>query len=427
MTPDTKAFHLTLARIGAATLFFSAVAMQAQAETGPYYFGARQTFTYDTNVDRSPVPTSDGISSTGIFGGIDQQLGRQRLSGNLSANWNRYQDISRLNHTDGNGLLRLDWETVGDLSGDAQVAHNRSLYRDFTSASSAGQKVIVRSTDSALNARLGASARWTLEGGVSASRTRFDDPLRANDIDYDGYRLGVSYNPNSLLRTGVSLRRTHGSYPNAMNVTGVSIDSSFDRDDIDLNTTWRPTGSSTLQARITRSKLDYKQASARSTNITTGAITYQWRPGGRLALDLSFVRDTNAGQYAFDEVVLVGRTIVRSENLSVDNRVTNTLGLVSSYQLTAKIGLSLDAHHVERKLDNGLTETILGLPTTTYRSADERTDSVNLSAAYDLTRTVRFSCGFGRTKRTVSDASSGLTYPYSVNLTNCTAQLALQP
>ncbi len=402
----------------------------AHAETGPYYVGVRETVTRDSNVYRSSTALADYYLSTGVFGGLDQTLGRQRLSGNLQANWNKYRNYDRLNHTDGNGSLRLDWETIERLSGDVQLSHSQQLYRDFSQAGDASEKVIVKSTDAAFNARLGVVTRLTLEAGVFGSRTRYaggQDSLRNADINYDGYRAGLRYHPSSLLTLGTSLRHTHGEYPHALDANGASLRSDFDRDDVTLSGTWNATGTSTLSGHVSRSRLSYEAASARSTTLTTGAVDYRWRPGGRMALAASFKRDSNAGQYVFDSFAIVDNQIVLLNNQAVDTRVANTLGLNAIYDLTAKIRLSLDLRHTERDLDNALTQTRLGAPATTVRATSDRTNSATLSASYDPTRSIQLRCSVSRTERSGGDPAAQLTYPYAVNLMSCSAQVAVQP
>jgi len=42
----------------------------------------------------------------------------------LAVDWNRYRNESRLDHTSGRGKIRLDWETIANLSGDLQLSRN---------------------------------------------------------------------------------------------------------------------------------------------------------------------------------------------------------------------------------------------------------------------------------------------------------------
>lgn len=418
MTADRRAVPMLRATAAAACLCTALPVVQA--ETGPWYVGARQTFTRDSNVYRTPDAISDWISSTGVFGGLDQQISRQRLQANVALDWNRYRDQTQLNHSSGSGLVRLDWETVGNLSGDAQVSHNRNLYRDYLQASDAQRKTVVSTTDGAFNARLGVVTAWTFEAGVFGSRKRYSGAIsNASDLDYNGYRAGVRFNPRSHVTVGLYGRRADGEYPNA----GESLD--FKRDDIDLLFGWTPTGTSTFTGRVSRSKWKYEQVEGRSNSFTTGSLTYLFRPGGRWTMDVFARRDNSAGQYAFEGLSVVGNQLVVTESQSVDNRIVNSYGLSGAYQLTGKTLLSASLQRADRRLDNSITRAIDN--STVLLRGDDRTTSASLQASWDATRAIRVACGISHTKRTVSEGSGQLTYPYSVNLANCSAQIALQP
>lgn len=406
------------AAAAAAMLLFAGL---AQAETGPWYVGASQGFTHDSNVFRVPDAQSDTISTTGVFGGLDLPISRQRLRADLAANWNRYSDHKELNHTDGRAGLRLDWETVHHLSGDLQLSHRRSLFTDYQQQSLAQQKTIATNTNAQFNARLGVVTAWTVEAGVFGDRSRYEgSSLSSSDVDYDGYRAAVRYNPSSLLSLGLGGRHSNGEYPNAPAI------GEFDRDDIDLLADWRPTGTSTLSARVSRSKLDYANVSGRSQKITTGSLRYLWQPGGRLALNATLRRDNNAGAYHFDTLTLVGQQFTPDVGTFADTRVSTITGVGGTYELTGKIKLAFDYLHTERDLDNRLSAQLLD-PAPPPTSASDRTNRASLNATWDATRWLRVGCGYTHVKRSVSDNPAGLTYPYAVNLATCSAQVALQP
>ncbi|MBP8272702.1 MAG: hypothetical protein KAX42_12585, partial [Sphaerotilus sp.] len=96
----------------------------AHAETSPYYIGASQRFTHNSNVfyNTDASARSDTISSTGVRLGLDQPISRQRLSASLSANVNRYSKLDALNNTDYALETRLDWQTVDRLSGNVTLS-----------------------------------------------------------------------------------------------------------------------------------------------------------------------------------------------------------------------------------------------------------------------------------------------------------------
>ena len=105
-----------------------AAAFGARAETSPWYIGASQGFTHQSNVFASfSNPQSDTISSTGVLGGLDLQLGRQHLYANGNAQINRRQNFSELNNVSYGFIGGLDWQTIERLSGSLQYTANQSL------------------------------------------------------------------------------------------------------------------------------------------------------------------------------------------------------------------------------------------------------------------------------------------------------------
>ncbi|HZV92886.1 MAG TPA: hypothetical protein VFF72_06680, partial [Caldimonas sp.] len=74
----------------------------------PWYLGASESLTRDSNVYRVPGGPGDTYSSTSLLGGFDQHIGRQRVFGNANVGINRYDGQSRLNNTSYNVAGGLD-------------------------------------------------------------------------------------------------------------------------------------------------------------------------------------------------------------------------------------------------------------------------------------------------------------------------------
>jgi hypothetical protein len=392
------------------------------AEGHAYTFGARQSFTHDSNVARTISPQSDTISSTGLFAIVDQPLGRERLTGQLSMARNHYNRFERLNNTSVNGFALLDWSTVGRLSGDIRVNHNQGLYSDFSGGASGGRRSTVKTTDGIANMRVGVVTRWTLEGGLSISRTRFDnEELSNSDINYRTVSAGVRYTPSDLMSLGIGGRQTEGEYPHVPTVSGASARSDFDRKDLDLTGSWHPTGRSNFSGRISRSDLHFKSAGTRSNTLTTGELGYQWNPGGRLKLDAHFKRDSTAGLYGLQAGDIASGLPITVE--TAETRISNIYTGTAHYEITGKIRLQFDVTRIDRKLDN----SILTSMASAVQTGSDRTNVERLAATYEVTRSGQLYCSVGRTSRSVKDSSARLTYPYTANQVSCGGQFALQP
>ena len=80
-----------IARLSAVGAALGVFALQALAQSQPWYIGAQQRFEHQTNVfGTSAGQVSDTVSSTSLLAGIDQTIGRQRLFGSVVAGANRY-------------------------------------------------------------------------------------------------------------------------------------------------------------------------------------------------------------------------------------------------------------------------------------------------------------------------------------------------
>ena len=109
----------------------------AVAQTSPWYIGASQTFTQESNLYRladgaatpDGVSKADLISSTALLAGLDQPLGRQRVYGSATLRSSKFRDNKDLDNEGYALRAGLDWETVNRLSGTLEASAERSLAR----------------------------------------------------------------------------------------------------------------------------------------------------------------------------------------------------------------------------------------------------------------------------------------------------------
>src|SRR5262245_32904036 len=156
-----------------AVLALAASSARAQAdEPNPWYIGAGQAFTHDTNVLRAQHGTSDTISSTSLLGGLDQPLGRGRLTADLNYSINRFQDQDQLNNDSYNARGKLDWATIERVSGNILAYSRQSLNRyDLSAPQGISFKDDVRNSGIGATAQIGGPTRWTFDGGAAFDTT----------------------------------------------------------------------------------------------------------------------------------------------------------------------------------------------------------------------------------------------------------------
>ena len=380
----------------------------AGAQTSPYYLGASQRFTHNSNVFLAQDVTakSDTISSTGLRVGLAQPISRQRLSASLSANVNRYSSLSALNNTDYALDTRLDWETVDRLSGNVAFSSRESLPADAAALSS-GLRNMLTVHSASVQATLGGVTRWSFDAGAAVSRASYSEPVYArNNTNQISINAGVRITPASglLLRTG--LRHANVDYPN----TGNDVR----RNDLDFTATVNPGGASVFTSRVSLTRESHSQAN-RDVSSWTGALGWNWRPTGKLSTSVNLSRDTSNGSYDFTS----GTINVGSSN----NTVATTLGLTAQWELTSKIAVSGNVAHARRSLDNSLTVGTGVAPST----ARDSTNSLGLSVQYALLRNVDLGCGVTWSDRSVSTAGvTVLSSPYSATTFNCFGQALLR-
>ena len=285
--------------LAALALCSTSVLAQDTSEPNPYYIGAAQAFSHDSNVFRAQDGESDIISSTSLLAGLDQPLGRGRVAADLTYTINRFQDQDQLNNNEYNARGRLDWATIERISGDFRAYDRSSLNRyDLESPEGITFKDMVRISGVAAQARIGVVTRWTFDGGAAYDQTRHSASQEENrNLRQGTINGGIRYRPHDLFNVRLGLRYSEGRYYNygVDPTTGGDIEDKVDRDDIDLSVFWQPTGNSSLNARVSATHENHSQQSARDARTWTGALGYNWIATGKTSFKLELIRDTNAG------------------------------------------------------------------------------------------------------------------------------------
>lgn len=385
----------------------------AQAQSNPYFIGAAQTFTHESNVLRvregqvAPpgFSASDTISSTALVAGIDQRFGRQQLSGSAALRSNRYSRNSGFNSS-GYGLnLGLNWETIERLSGRVSVAADRSQRADlrdrfgnFVPDGNAEDSLRLNSS-----VRLGLAGPLSLEAGFNYTDLSYESPRTA----YAEYRqvggsLGLRYRISGATSVALSYRTADIDYPNLL-VNLANPRDKRKREDIDLNLVWVPSGSSRLDLTLSQGKTRYEQIQERDFEGATGALSWSYNPGGRLRGNLRLARDT--GQNSDLATTAFSQT-------------TDTLRVSADYDLTGKIVVSASVQHYRRTLDGS------GVFVTGIRGTDNG-NTLTLGMRWAVMRSVQVGCQ-GSTEKRGTNSNPLLNDGYSSRIVSCYGQFSLQ-
>lgn len=405
MSPERLFPRATLLSL-AVLAILSACAEGVRAEANPYYLGAHFGVTSDDNVlrERDGSERSDTVTAVGLRAGVDQPLGRSRLLLDLAGNQNRYSRLSEYNHADYNLLGRLDWETIERLSGTVVAESRQSLYRDTSRVDT--ERNLARTTGLSLQARLGVVTMWSFDAGVAANRTRYSSAAyRTANYDQRAISGGLRFAPSPDIAARLGLRRTDAKYPDYGDDVG--------RNDVELGLTLRPSGASSFDAHVSRTRESHTRLTIRDKSGWTGSLGWNWQASGKTSIGLRVSRDSAVGSYS---------DLGLSDSEAGDSTQRTAISLKTQWEATSKIRLDARLEYARRTLDNALTSSATGVS----QSTRDNTTTAHFGVTYQLLRNVDLGCGVTWTDRSVSNELSTLTYPYSDTSVNCYGQVFLR-
>lgn len=383
-----------VASIGCLAATTSAFA-QAQEES-PYYIGISQGFTHDSNVNRSRpgAETSDVYSSTGVLGGVNLRFGRQRVFADAQAEVHRYNDVSGLNNKSYSVLGGLDWETIETLSGTLRYNARNNL-NNFIAPDGSTFLSDQRTQQATASARYGLASNLSVDLGYE-HRTLEIQSATGRDYTQDMVSTGLRWAVGGKLTLGAGVRVTRGEQD------AVPTTDEIKRRDIDLTAIWNTGGFSTFNARLSATKETHSLGSNADLSETTGALSWSYRPTGRLSMTASATRDT--GKETTFSTTAGGEG---GDALPVDNtRLGTTFAVDAQYELTGKISLNGNVRQRKGTLSNSQSEAVKGY---------------GLGLSYLPTRSLALRCSVSREDRTVASATA-----YEVTITGCTGEVTLR-
>ena len=394
-------------------------------ETVPYYLSLSQSFSHDSNLLRlgdfqdTPVgfSRSESISATSLTAGIDQTFGRQRLFGSASARNNRYSKNTRYNNTGYSASLGLDWSTVERISGNLSGSASRSLQsfgadlfttdrsKNLETSKSLGGKVSI-GLITQYSAELGFGRRDVKNSSDSRA-------LQSREFEQDNASLGLRWRPSAITTFGVAVSGSQGRYPKfSLASDGSFVGDRYKRQDIDFTATYRPTGASSVEGRLSQGKTTYDLNSRRDFSGLTGYIYWTWQATGKLSLNTGYSRDTGQDSYA--------TTSPFNTPATADYSRINTAGrLQLSYAATAKLSAVLGLTYTQRDLVRTIDDPFI--PQNAF--GNDKTNQVSLGGRWTPTRTSLIGCDFSNERR---KGSGALTQDMKSNSAACYGQITLQ-
>ncbi|MBX3627692.1 MAG: hypothetical protein KF892_21965 [Rhizobacter sp.] len=373
----------------------AALGQTTAPEESPYYIGATVGISHDSNVHRRPTgETADTIWTGGVIGGFNLRFGRQRVFADADAEVHRYNKVSGLDNKSYAVRGGLDWETIETLSGSLRYDARNNL-NNFTAADGSTFLSDQQTQQFSANARYGLPSQVVFDLGYD-HRTLEIASAGARNYSQDMVSAGLRWAVGGRLTLGAGVRATRGEQE-----TQPVVDETKRRD-IDLTATWVTGGFSTFNARVSATKETHSVGVNPDLSETTGALSWSYRPTGRLSFTASATRDT--GKETTFSTTAGGEG---GGALPVDNtRVGTTFAVDSQYELTGKISLNGNLRQRKGTLSNSQSEAVKGY---------------GLGFTYLPARSLALRCSASRENRTVAGATA-----YEVTITGCTGEITLR-
>ncbi|HMC14432.1 MAG TPA: hypothetical protein VKI18_02290 [Albitalea sp.] len=364
-------------------------------------------------------PQGDTISSTGILGGLDLELGRQHLFANGTAQTNRYRNFDQLNNVSYGFTGGLNWQTIERLSGNLRYEANQSLanYADVQFPTTI--RDVQRTQAASAAVRYGITPRLGIEGSAAHRTVNFSAPEDTRGFRTNVASLGLRWGGTGLLTLGAGVRLTKNDFPSALIVApvippppvpplppapilpGVYGPDKTDRRDIDFTGTWTPSGLSSVTGRISLTRETHTQPAIPKLSGVTGSLSWDYRPTGKIALNTMLTRDTGS------ETTFFTGQVGQFSPLRPDNdRVNTVLEVHAKYEATAKILVNGDVRHINGAIVNSLGGV-----------GNISADSIALGANYAITRAIDFSCSLGYESR---------SHSYNATTVGCAGRITLR-
>jgi len=433
MRTETRPDRLTL-RVAAALLALWAHA--ASAQQSPWSVGGSMLWSHDANLLRladgqDPGPgesRADTVLSTAIVGGLNQNIGRQRVFGNLTLRDNRFDKNSKYNNQSYNGALGLDWSTINRVSGTLSFSAARNLSTfNAEGVGLLGEKNLESTQALAASVSVGIVTEYSLEVGASRRQVRNsvqDERVLSRDLNLDTLSVGIAWRPTAAFSLTGALRNVQAQYPTFRLVTNTATNTSdyesdrYKQQQFDLTAALQPTGASTLDLRLSFGDTRYVVNEERNFSSVNGSLGWFWQATGKLRLTTRLARDKGQDNYPSSVPFFFSRIPV---TLS-DSRVITTVRVQADMDVSAKIALSTSLQHAQRTLDRdtlALSNTV-SLGTS---SGKDGTTVFTLGARWAPLRNTLVGCDASHETRR---ASGDLTSNLKGATFGCYGQISLQ-
>lgn len=350
-------------------------------------FNLGQEIYYDSNIYRlaDGIRAPDGeradwVGITGIGLSFDKTYGRQRVFTEIGIDRTYHAVHKSLDYTGGTANIGWDWALGRHWSGQLGHEHRESVVA-FDEFIGATQSINIF-RKSLASADFWWHPDWAVGGGVMRLSSRFRDNARPeSEFDADVADLNLTYRPVSGNRIVLSLRDTDGRYLNRPAVAGSMRD--YTQRELRVSADWQATGKLRLSGYLGRTQREYRFASNRDFEGTTGRLGVAWAATGKTTLNLSVRREIGA-----------------EEDVAASYAVTEAVRLRPVWALSDKLALGAEIEWRRRDYGgNAGDPAVAGVPL----AGEERSRLYGLGLDYRPRPSATLSFGVARRIRTAGD------------------------
>jgi exopolysaccharide biosynthesis operon protein EpsL len=308
--------------------------------------------TSDSNLFRRPTAQSETISNGYIGLRLDKSHGQQQVQLDVTQTVTRYGKFKYLDFDSLSYSGAWNWRLGKHFSGKLSASRNESLSPFEDTAAGIGRNVRI-SQNQAFDLDNWITDGWHLLLGVSQSDQKSEQNLQSRTPDFKSVNASAGIRYQTRAGNSLTLRRqsTDGEYINAP--VGAS-QSDYTENLNEISADWKLSAASSLNGRLGWLDRDNKDPARRDFSGKSSSLSYNWNPGGKLALAVS-----------------VSSRASPLQDLTASHRQDETLAVSPSWQISEKTSAFLRLSQ-QKSTDQGVLVALPGGP---------RRDTTNTSAA----------------------------------------------
>ncbi len=280
---------------------------------------------YDANllrqsdaVRQSGAQLSDRWTRAGVGIRMDKEIGRQKLTADVSAYRADYDHFNQYSNTGKDGVANWKWALGNQFSGNVGVNYAQALtpFEDYRSL----ERSMQTQTKTYVDGSWRFHPSWQLNTAYSHYDLDYDlASQQPSERTLDITDVGVDYLARSGNKVGMVLRHIEGDYKYA------DINS-YSQNEVKAKVDWQITGKTLIQFLGGYAKREYAVNPQRDSGVPSARLTAYWKATNKTAVSLGAWRelgatDNLAANYARNQGVSLASTWDATSKISVDGLV----------------------------------------------------------------------------------------------------------